>query len=50
MLPEVEQLCDRAAVIVGGKVAFSGTAAELTARAKGGSLEAALTDLYKGTP
>src|SRR5947207_511758 len=32
VLPEVEQLCDRVAVIVGGRLAYQGTVAELTHR------------------
>jgi ABC-2 type transport system ATP-binding protein len=43
VLPEVEQLCDGAAVIVAGQVAFTGTVSELSA---GGGLEAGLQRLY----
>lgn len=43
VLPEVEQLCDAAAVLVGGKVAFTGTVAELAAN---GGLEAGLQRVY----
>lgn len=42
-LPEVEELCDRVAVIAAGEVAYTGRLAELTA---GRSLEAALRPLY----
>jgi ABC-2 type transport system ATP-binding protein len=42
-LAEVEQLCDRAAVIVQGKLAYVGTLAELRGS---GSLERALQELY----
>ena len=48
VLPEVETFCDRVAVIVGGKLAFTGPTAELT-RQGGRPLEAALAELY-GTP
>ena len=48
VLPEVEQLCDAAAVLVGGKVAFTGTVAELAAN---GGLEAGLQRVYdQGAP
>jgi ABC-2 type transport system ATP-binding protein len=49
VLPEVEKLCDRVAVIVGGRLAFEGTVAELV----GGdgreprSLESALAGIYE---
>jgi ABC-2 type transport system ATP-binding protein len=49
VLPEVEHLCDRVAVIVGGKLAHVGTIASLTHPADGGpprSLEEALQTLY----
>jgi ABC-2 type transport system ATP-binding protein len=48
VLSEVEQLCDRVGVLVGGRVMHIGPLAELTADASGGSrsLERALTDLY----
>ncbi len=48
VLPEVEQLCDRVAVIVGGRLAFDGTVANLT-RGDGAAprtLEQALAELY----
>jgi ABC-2 type transport system ATP-binding protein len=47
VLPEVEQLCDRIAVIVGGRLVYEGTVAELT-RGDGVSctLEQALAALY----
>jgi ABC-2 type transport system ATP-binding protein len=48
VLPEVERLCDRVAVIVGGRLVYEGTVAELT-RADGGAprtLEQALAELY----
>ncbi len=44
VLPEVEELCDEAAVIVGGSLAFRGTIAELKSNR---TLEAALQDLYE---
>jgi ABC-2 type transport system ATP-binding protein len=44
VLPEVEELCDRAAVIVNGRLAFDGTLAALKGER---SLEAALTRLYE---
>jgi ABC-2 type transport system ATP-binding protein len=50
VLPEVEQLCDRVAVLARGKLAFSGTTAEL-ARGTDGTprtLEDALAALYEG--
>ncbi len=43
VLPEVEELCARAAVVVEGKVAFEGALVDLT---RGRALEAALHDLY----
>jgi ABC-2 type transport system ATP-binding protein len=46
VLTEVAELCDRVGVIVGGRVAFTGTLAELTAA---GPLEAALGKLYATT-
>ena len=49
VLGEVEQLCDRVSVLVGGKLVFVGPLAELT-RSRGGkgrSLEEALRDLYR---
>jgi ABC-2 type transport system ATP-binding protein len=48
VLPEVEQLCDRVGVIVGGRLAFEGPVGELT-RGNGTGprpLEAALAELY----
>lgn len=44
VLPEVDELCDRAAVIVSGRIAFEGTLAELKA---GRSLEVALAAIYE---
>jgi ABC-2 type transport system ATP-binding protein len=44
VLPEVDELCDRAAVIVNGRLAFQGTMAELKGER---TLEAALTKLYE---
>ena len=47
VLPEVEQLCDRVAVIVGGRLAYDGTVADLTgANGRKRSLEESLGDLY----
>ena len=43
VLPEVEQLCDRIAVVSKGKLVHVGPLADL---AKGGSLETALQELY----
>ncbi len=48
VLPEVEAFCDRVGVIVGGRLAFHGTTAELT-RQGTRPLDAALAELY-GTP
>jgi ABC-2 type transport system ATP-binding protein len=48
VLPEVEQLCDRVAVIVGGRLTYEGTVADLT-RGDGATprtLEQALAELY----
>jgi ABC-2 type transport system ATP-binding protein len=50
---ELEALCDRAAVIVGGKLAFQGTLAELTADPADGvrrPIEQALSRWYQGNP
>jgi len=50
VLSEVEQLCDRVAVLVGGRVAFVGPLAELTnnrATGESRSLEQVLRDVYK---
>ena len=44
VLPEVDELCDRAAVIVNGRLAFQGTMAELKGER---NLEAALSKLYE---
>jgi ABC-2 type transport system ATP-binding protein len=44
VLPEVEELCEQAVVVVAGKLAFEGKLNELS---KGGSLEAALQSLYE---
>jgi ABC-2 type transport system ATP-binding protein len=48
VLPEVEQLCDRVAVIVGGRLAYEGAVADLTRRdgAEARTLEQALAELY----
>ena len=48
VLPEVEQLCDRVAVVVGGRLAHLGPIAELQRSPAGEtrSLEQALEDLY----
>jgi ABC-2 type transport system ATP-binding protein len=43
VLPEVEKLCDRVAVLVGGRLAFTGPVADLTA---GRTIEQALAALY----
>lgn len=51
VLPEVEQLCDRIAILVAGGLAFEGTIADLT-RGPGGAatpFERAIADIY-GTP
>jgi ABC-2 type transport system ATP-binding protein len=47
-LAEVEELCDRAAVLVQGRVAFEGTLPELRSQVNGSSatLELALRSLY----
>jgi ABC-2 type transport system ATP-binding protein len=48
VLPEVEQLCDRAAVVVRGRLAFVGKLAELTAGPGGPRpIEQALQGLYE---
>ena len=44
VLPEIEELCDRVAVIVGGRLAFQGTMGDLT---RGGPLEPALSAVYQ---
>jgi ABC-2 type transport system ATP-binding protein len=44
VLPEVEELCDRAAVIVAGRLAFDGTMDQLK---NGRTLEQALTAIYE---
>jgi ABC-2 type transport system ATP-binding protein len=52
-LSEIEQVCDRLAVLVGGRVAFTGTVAELRRDPKSGAarpLEQALDRLYRPTP
>jgi ABC-2 type transport system ATP-binding protein len=48
VLPEVERLCDRVAVMVGGRLAYEGTVAELTRRDghTPRTLEQALAELY----
>jgi ABC-2 type transport system ATP-binding protein len=50
VLPEVETLCDRIAVVRNGKLVFLGKVAELTRDAAGGprSLEDGLRHLYEG--
>jgi ABC-2 type transport system ATP-binding protein len=48
VLPDVEQLCDRVGVIVGGRLTYEGPVSDLT-RGNGGGprpLEAALAELY----
>jgi ABC-2 type transport system ATP-binding protein len=51
-LSDVEQLCDRVAVLRGGRVAFSGEMRELLAGAAGGdpalALHDALEPMYQG--
>jgi ABC-2 type transport system ATP-binding protein len=44
VLPEIEELCDRVAVVVGGRLAFQGTMGELT---HGNPLEPALAAVYQ---
>ncbi len=48
VLPEVEQLCDRVAVLVGGRLRFAGPLAALTRKPDGSprKLEQALQELY----
>jgi ABC-2 type transport system ATP-binding protein len=47
VLPEVEQLCDRVAVIVGGRLAYQGTVTDLTSSdGPPRTLEQALAELY----
>jgi ABC-2 type transport system ATP-binding protein len=48
VLPEVEQLCDRVAVIVGGRLGYEGTVTDLTRRdgTEPRTLEQALAELY----
>jgi ABC-2 type transport system ATP-binding protein len=43
-VPEVEAVCDRVGVMVGGRVVFTGPVTELT---RGGPLEAALAAVYR---
>jgi ABC-2 type transport system ATP-binding protein len=53
LLADVAELCDRAAVLVGGKLVFLGKIAELTQRAAGSGslpLEQALQELYTAQP
>lgn len=53
LLTEVEQICDRVAVLVGGKVARTGSIAELTrdpASGKPQSLEETLKRIYEHSP
>jgi ABC-2 type transport system ATP-binding protein len=50
VLPEVQELCDKVAVLVGGKVVHTGPLAELVKDPKGGKnlpLEAALRPIYE---
>ena len=50
VLAEVEKLCQRVAVLVGGRLVYQGTMAELTRGTDGGAprpLEQALQDLYQ---
>jgi len=49
LLAEVEQMCDRIAVMVGGRLRFTGTVDELTSASAGlpQPLEAALANLYR---
>ena len=49
VLPEVEELCDTVAVLVGGKVVHNGPLSELVRDPAGGKrpLEAALRPLYE---
>lgn len=49
VLAEVDQLCDRLAVLVAGKLAYHGSLTELKQGAEN-SLERALEDLYAKTP
>jgi ABC-2 type transport system ATP-binding protein len=51
VLPEVEQLCDRVAVLVGGRMAYDGTVAALTKNADGTAcpFDRALAGIY-GAP
>src|SRR5262249_14225800 len=47
VLPDVEQLCDRVAVIVGGRLAFEGTVSTLVGQGPAPrTLEQALAELY----
>lgn len=53
LLPEVEQLCDRLAVVVGGRLVFVGPVAELTRDPVTGgrrTLEEALREVYQRQP
>lgn len=52
VLSEIEQLCDRAAVLAGGRLVFQGTLAELQRSDAGPprSLEESLQALYKAVP
>ena len=47
VLPEVEQVCDRVAVLVGGKIRFAGPLAQLTGDT---TLERALERYYQPLP
>ena len=51
VLPEVELLADRVAVIAAGRLTYTGPLADLQGRAKaeqGGALDAVLAELYRG--
>ena len=51
VLPEVERLCDRVAVLVAGRLAYCGPVAKLTRDPQTGaerSLEQSLQELYEG--
>jgi ABC-2 type transport system ATP-binding protein len=53
VLGEVEQICDRIAVIVGGKIVSTGSVQDVTRDPKSGksrSLELSLRELYERTP
>lgn len=53
VVPEAERLCDRAAVLVGGRIAYLGPLADLLRDARTGNarpLEQALRELYASSP